>query len=127
MTLHTPAGAAVLAATATGPALADTFICTLAEDCETGEACTTLTPPTTAWLRTADDGRLGYEMGGHTTPLDEIARFDGSTAFAGSPSPNNTVLLTLHTDDTMALTVHYTSPNAVFANTLRGTCLMETR
>lgn len=99
-------------------------VCTMVEDCETGALCAPLSPPRTAFLLLGEAEAV-LEMDGQRVTLSEVARFDHATAYAGTPSPNNALLLTLHVGGSMALTVHYVTESAQFSNTLRGTCRTE--
>lgn len=117
--------AAVLTATAPGIAAAGGWSCRLTQDCDLGSACIDLNPTQEAWITDRGEGRLDLEMSGQVSAFAEIARFDNSASFAGSPTRNNVLLLTIHGGGAVALTVHYSTAADVHSNTLRGTCVAE--
>jgi len=104
---------------------AETFVCNLDQDCELGEACVALSEPQSAWLSGGDEGVVDWEMSGNRTAMTEVVRSETAVSYVATPSPNNAIMLTLHSNSTTALTVHYVSPTAFFSNTMRGNCLVE--
>ncbi|MDP3196514.1 hypothetical protein [Tabrizicola sp.] len=109
---------------ATQSAWAGEQVCMLAEDCETGGACVAFADPRTAWVRPVDGG-VEHEIEGNVVVLTELAHIQAAQVFAGTPGPNNTLLLMLHDQGGLTLTAHYSSGTEILSNTLRGTCRTE--
>ena len=125
MKLRHLALATLLSEAVAAPTLAESWTCVFDQDCEMGQQCIALSPPRNAWLSADAGGGYSLELDGQVAAIAEAGRFENALSFAGTPSPNNVILLTVHLEGEAALTVHYTSPTAFFANTMRGTCTKE--
>ena len=101
--------------------------CTITQNCDLGQVCSKTALADAARLIPGENGSYSFQMAGHDVTLTEVDRSASSFSLAGSPTRNNTLLLSLHAGGEMAVTIHYASSEGIMINTLRGTCQAETR